>query len=425
MANNQQIVLFYVFIAFFVLIGIASLAALLGLIPSADKSFRKWAVPGFVGAVVVAVIGVYKASMVPPFVPIVVTLLAPTGMQPPPLRSGTFQYDEVAENNGKVITRRGNVVPVLGEANWQVQLPGEVSNKAIQLDLEDEQGKSWRTGRFYANYVKQDLRADTKPEAGGAATWQIPGVAVVEAAGSPSLGGGQTQAAIKFNNYARQNGTALQSRAYYDWRVFVDEPPRVLETISQVDYVLHPTFPEPFQSSSDRSKQFEVRGSGWGGFTIVITVHYTNGSEAKASYYLDLNKGWPADIAPQLKLTLDTITVKSDGSSGTTGWMFDVLLDGKPLLHLPNKSYSDEGGGGKKERDYPTGTAPVIVGSDQFTKGQPAHLEIRGKRSFGGDTAIGEVDLPVSGNPSLLVPVTNRDPRKGSFVFHFTANSTR
>ena len=295
MANgSQQIAIFYVFLGFFVLIGIASLAALLGFVPSADKGFRKWAVPGFVGAVAVAVIGVYKALTLSPFVPIVVTLLPPTGAAAPSLKSGSFQYDEVAQDTGKVSTHRGNVVPVVGEANWQVHLPGEVSNKAIQLLLEDEDGNWWRTGRFYANYVKQELRAGTKPNVVGAATWQVPGVAVVAAAGGDSLAAGQEQAAIKFNNYARRNGTELQKRAYYDWRVFVDDRPAVLDTIAQVDYVLHPTFSEPFQSSRDRSKQFEVKGSGWGGFTIVITVHYANGKEAKTSYFLDLNKPWPA-----------------------------------------------------------------------------------------------------------------------------------
>jgi hypothetical protein len=296
-SGSQQIVIFYVFIAFFALIGIASLAALLGLVPSADQSFRKWAVPGFGGAVVVAVVGVYKALTIPPFVPIVVTLLAPAGALPPPLKSGAFQYDEVAQDTGKVMTHRGSVVPVLGEANWQVQLPGEVSNKAIQLLLEDENGNWWRTERFYANYVKQELRVGKKPELVGSATWQMPGVAVVAAIGAASLGGGQEQATVKFNNYARRNGTELQQRANYDWRVFVDEPAAVLEAISQVDYVLHPTFPEPFQSSRDRSKQFEVRGSGWGGFTIIITVHYTSGREVKASYVLDLNKDWPSQTA--------------------------------------------------------------------------------------------------------------------------------
>jgi len=415
--GTQQIVLFYVFIVFFAMIGIASLAALLGLIPSADKTFRKWSVHGFVGAVVVAVIGVYKAMTIPPLVSIVVTLLPPTGAQSPPLKSGTFQYDEV--DDGKVISHRGSVVPVLGEANWQVHLPGEVSNKAIQLLLEDEDGNWWRTGRFYANYVKQPLAASTKPPVVAALHSPIPGLAVVAAAGPELVAGRQAQAAIKFNNYARRTGTQLQQRAYYEWRVFVDEPPAVLETISQVDYVLHPTFPDPFQSSRDRSRQFELRASGWGGFAIVITVHYTNGAEAKTSYFLDLNKEWPPETAKasQLRLTLGSIAVKLDGSSGSTGWIFDVLADGRPLLHLPNTNYSDG-------RDYSPGLAPVVVAPDTFQQGQPVHLQVRGKRSFGGDTATGEADLSASGAGSLAVDVANKDPRKGSFVFHFIVDAS-
>jgi len=424
MANgSQQIVLFYVLIAFFALIGVASLAVLLGFVKTADRGFRKWAVPGFAGAVVAAVIGVYKASNVPAFVPIVVTLLPPAGAQPPPLKSGTFQYDEVTADN-KVLTHSGSVVPVLGEGNWQVQLPGEVSNKAIQLSLEDEDGKSWRTGRFFANYVRQELRAGAKPPVVGDATWQMPGVAIVSAAAAEPLTGGQQQAGIKFNNYARQTGSQMK-RPYYEWRVFVDEPAAVLDTIVQVDYVLHPTFPEPFQSSRDRGNQFELKASGWGGFPIVITVHYTNGKEAKASYMLDLSKSWPAQTAraaapATLRLTLDKITVKEDGSSGATGWTFDVLLDGQRILNLPNKNYSDRPARGAGASDYAPGLAPVTLASDKLARGQAARLEVRGTRSFGGDTAIGGADLSAAAAGALLVTVANRDPRKGAFVFSFS-----
>jgi hypothetical protein len=152
---------------------------------------------------------------------------------------------------------------------------------------------------------------------------------------------------------------------------------------------------------------------------IVITVHYTSGREAKTSYLLDLNKSWP--VAPaktsKLRLMLNTIAVKWDGSGGSTGWIFDVLADGKPLLHLPNKNYSDG-------RGYSPELEPVVVAADNFERGQPVHLEVRGKRSFGGDTATGEVDLTASGAGPLLVDVTNKeDPKKGSFVFHFAVDT--
>src|SRR4051812_47732838 len=178
--GSQQTAIFYVMLVFFVLIGLASLAALLGLI-RADPAFRKWAVLGFVGSVTVTVIGVYKTLATPQIIPIIVTLLPPTGAPPPPLKNGSFEYDEILPDEGKVVTRRGSVVPVLGEANWQVQLPGGVSTKAIRLLLEDENGNWWRTDRFYANNVKQSLRSGTKPDAASGASWQLPGVAVVTA----------------------------------------------------------------------------------------------------------------------------------------------------------------------------------------------------------------------------------------------------
>jgi hypothetical protein len=57
---------------------------------------------------------------------------------------------------------------------------------------------------------------------------------------------------LKLSNYARpepQSG----GQNYYRWKVFVDAPESVMAEIKEVEYTLHPTFPDPVRTSRDRS----------------------------------------------------------------------------------------------------------------------------------------------------------------------------
>jgi transcription initiation factor IIF auxiliary subunit len=67
----------------------------------------------------------------------------------------------------------------------------------------------------------------------------------------------------------------------------------VLQKIAQVQYLLHPTFPDPLQVRTDPHTNFAVEAFGWGPFNMLITVRYKNGNEEKISYYVDLSKKWP------------------------------------------------------------------------------------------------------------------------------------
>jgi hypothetical protein len=297
MTGPQKEVLFYVFTGFFILIGFGSLAVLLGLVKGADKTFRQWAVGGFLGAVTAAVVGMFRLTFVPTPALFTVTLLPPNGSHIE-LTSGVFLYDETSKESSDVTTHKGNVVAVVADGGaWQVRLPGVVVDKAVTLNFQDSAGQSWVAGPFYPNVIQQQMRLgqksvaiDWKPSLLSAAS------TVVFAAEAGRETPAQQQAAIKFDNYARRVGDQA-GRPYYEWRIFVDEKPEVLGTIQQVDYLLSPTFPNPFRSSRDRDRNFELVTSGSGAFRIVITVHYTNGTEAKTSYMLDLGKSWPAKNA--------------------------------------------------------------------------------------------------------------------------------
>ncbi len=426
MGSAHQDVLFFVFIGFFILIGLTSLAVLLGFVKNADRKFRQAAVPGFVGAVTTAVIGLFKIAITPAVVPIVVTLLPPPGVALPALKSGKYQYDEVAADNVRVVTKEGAVVPVLGEGNWQVQLSGEVANKPMHLHLQDEDGNWWQAGPFFPNYIRQEIRSGKAMTPISDASWHVPGVTLVSAAGPPGVLTAQQQAELKFNNYARRIDDRY-GRAFYEWRVFVDEPQKVLDTIAQVDYVLHPTFPNPFQSSRDRGRKFELVTTGWGGFNILITVHYVDGREAKATYFLDLNKGWPAEIqkttSSSMQLKLEKIQVNADGSVGSTGWLFDVLVDGKRMLHLANRSYDDGRESTKKPSSYGPDSGSWIIGPLNLGRGQTIRIDVKGERSFGHDTATGTATLRANGGPFAVDVANTKDRKKGSFTFYFAPAS--
>ena len=51
-----------------------------------------------------------------------------------------------------------------------------------------------------------------------------------------------------------------------------------------------------------------------------------------------------------------------------------------------------------------------------------ARIDIKGRRSSGSDVATGSGTLTANGGP-LTVNVNAKDPKKGSFVFYFTAKS--
>ncbi len=99
---------------------------------------------------------------------------------------------------------------------------------------------------------------------------------------------------VKFNNLARDAGSNFfyPGRRQYDWIVYVDEDEGILQQIAAVEYLLHRTFSNPLRRKTDPTDHFAVRSTGWGGFTILITVFLKSGVRFETSYDLDLGKSW-------------------------------------------------------------------------------------------------------------------------------------
>lgn len=299
---EQGDVLFWVFLGFFLLIGILSLLSMAGVVKP-DPRFSRWAVPGFIGAVTTAVIGLFNV-MVHTKAPLFVTLVPPQEEITVPLDlvEGQYKYDEPTPSGIK--THSGRVEMTLGEGGWQAKLPQEVLEKPVELTFKDRDENWWGVHPFYPNHNRQVLVktvAPAQPAVGlffegtpvGNAYANLPESATSAGSQQPSpLLIAKEEKPLKFDNYARSIGE-MRNRTYYRWRVFLDEPQSVLDTIAEVQYLLHPTFPEPLQVRKDPNDKFALETSGWGEFTILITVRYKDGSEEKTSYHLDLSKSWP------------------------------------------------------------------------------------------------------------------------------------
>jgi len=98
---------------------------------------------------------------------------------------------------------------------------------------------------------------------------------------------------FKFDNYSQHVGRR-GNYEWFEWKVFMDEPPEKLTKVKSVEYRLHETFPNPIRVAEDRNSRFALRSSGWGEFWIFITIYLKDGAEEHTKYYLDLGKPWPS-----------------------------------------------------------------------------------------------------------------------------------
>ena len=74
----------------------------------------------------------------------------------------------------------------------------------------------------------------------------------------PSISALADEGELKFTNFAKVIGKQ-HGKTFYSWRVFVDEPDEVLERIDEVQYLLHPTFPDPLQVRTNPRPQVRRR----------------------------------------------------------------------------------------------------------------------------------------------------------------------
>jgi len=76
----------------------------------------------------------------------------------------------------------------------------------------------------------------------------------------------------------------------WKWSVWLEGPDQELDQIEYVDYILHPTFRDPFRHITDRASKFRLNSAGWGEFTIYLDIKHRNGESTKRKHWLRLER---------------------------------------------------------------------------------------------------------------------------------------
>ena len=73
---------------------------------------------------------------------------------------------------------------------------------------------------------------------------------------------------------------------WWKWSLWIDGSTEDLDQVASVTYTLHPTFPEPIRTVTDRPSKFQLRCSGWGIFRIPVNVRLKNGETIELAHQL-------------------------------------------------------------------------------------------------------------------------------------------
>lgn len=101
-----------------------------------------------------------------------------------------------------------------------------------------------------------------------------------------------SQSEFKFRNTSNTVGSrTLRGEDYewFEWTIYMDEPKEKLDLVDAVEYRLHRTFPNPIRVVKDRDSKFALKSSGWGMFTIYITVYLKDGKEVQTQHWLQFS----------------------------------------------------------------------------------------------------------------------------------------
>ena len=100
-------------------------------------------------------------------------------------------------------------------------------------------------------------------------------------------------AQVKVNNSSSYIGNGR-----WQWTIFIEARPEVLDKVSCVEYRLHPSFPDPLQQvcAQGSKEAFALNGNGWGEFNVKVRVSFTDRREEVFDYWLKLASPTEAKI---------------------------------------------------------------------------------------------------------------------------------
>jgi hypothetical protein len=88
-----------------------------------------------------------------------------------------------------------------------------------------------------------------------------------------------------------KNSSVWQGTDRWKWSVWVDGKQESIEQVDRVEYILHPTFPDPVRLVTDRASNFKLNSKGWGEFMIHANVVTKTGRTLRLNHWLKLSGG--------------------------------------------------------------------------------------------------------------------------------------
>jgi transcription initiation factor IIF auxiliary subunit len=96
-----------------------------------------------------------------------------------------------------------------------------------------------------------------------------------------------------FQTYSRDIGKK-GGMDFYAWCVFLQGSPEEIGRIRQIEYTLHPSFPDPVRVVEDADHCFALESQGWGIFQVRARVTYRNKEMVRQGFSLQLGEdAWP------------------------------------------------------------------------------------------------------------------------------------
>jgi transcription initiation factor IIF auxiliary subunit len=83
-----------------------------------------------------------------------------------------------------------------------------------------------------------------------------------------------------------QQWDKYEGEDWWKWAVWIEAPNKALDLVDFVEWILHPTFPNPVRRISDRTTKFRLETAGWGVFQITAHVQMKDGKQVKLDHFL-------------------------------------------------------------------------------------------------------------------------------------------
>jgi transcription initiation factor IIF auxiliary subunit len=92
-----------------------------------------------------------------------------------------------------------------------------------------------------------------------------------------------------------KNSSAWQGGDRWKWSVWVEGKPETIEQIDRVEYLLHPTFPNPLRVITNPASNFRLDSKGWGEFMVHAKVITKRGHTIELNHWVRLSDSASTD----------------------------------------------------------------------------------------------------------------------------------